>query len=125
MAQGNDGERALESAAAPAWAASDEMQYRIVSAEVEARVLREEVDGLRRALRTHPVIDMARGVIMATASCTPDQAWQVLVQVSQRTNIKLREIAQGIVDSIDGSPPSRPIRAALRTALAALHESGQ
>ncbi|MFD9219062.1 ANTAR domain-containing protein [Streptomyces sp. NPDC060064] len=116
---------ALERTSAAAWAASDETQYRVVSAELEAQALREEVAGLRHALSTHPVIDMARGVIMATASCTPDQAWQVLVNVSQHTNIKLREIAQHIVDSVEGPPPAKPVRAALSSALSALPDRGR
>ncbi|MET7617845.1 ANTAR domain-containing protein [Streptomyces sp. NPDC005408] len=123
MARINEPEPALEDTATTAWAASDETRYRLVGAELESQALREEVEGLRRALRTHPVIDMARGIIMATASCTPNEAWQVLVHVSQHTNVKLRDIAQRIVDAVGGPPPPRPVRTALRSALAALPDS--
>ncbi|MFF0062357.1 ANTAR domain-containing protein [Streptomyces sp. NPDC005279] len=120
MTRMDDTGSAPRSTSAAAWAAPDAMQYRVVGADLEVQALREELAGLRHALSTHPVIDMARGVIMATASCTPDQAWQVLVSVSQHTNIKLREIAQRIVESVAGDPPAEPIRAALRSALSAL-----
>ncbi|MER5767893.1 ANTAR domain-containing protein [Streptomyces sp. NPDC001985] len=89
-------------------------------AAAEAEALRQEVAGLRRALSSHPVIDMARGVVMATASCTPEQAWQVLVTVSQHSNPKLREVARHLVESTHGPPPPPPVRAAMRSARAAL-----
>lgn len=127
MARTQDGRPAPDASvgsAAAAWAAADGSGCGSVGAEAEARALREEVDGLRRALLSHPVIDLARGIIMATAPCTPEQAWQVLVDVSQHTNIKLRDIAQRIVDSVDGPPPEKSVRAALRSALGALPPSG-
>ncbi|MGW6459933.1 ANTAR domain-containing protein [Streptomyces sp. NPDC055078] len=91
----------------------------------EADALREEVAGLREALASHPVIDMARGMVMATASCTPEEAWQVLVSVSQHSNVKLREVARHIVNSTHGPPPPPAVRAALRSAYAALPGRGR
>lgn len=86
----------------------------------ETAALRAEVAGLRQALSSHPVIDMARGIVMATAGCTPEEAWRVLVDVSQHTNVKLREIARQIVESTYGPPPPAPVRAAMRAAYAEL-----
>lgn len=99
------------------WEASDEAQFRAVEATIEAEGLRREVDGLRHALESHPVIDMARGLVMAAGRCSPDEAWQVLVEVSQHTNIKLREIAQSLVDGVEGAPPAPPVQEALRASL--------
>jgi hypothetical protein len=106
------------------WQASDNAQYRAVESLLEADTvsrqteeLRHQVDGLRQALTTHPLIDTARGIVMATGSCSEEEAWQVLVDVSQSTNIKLREIARRIVDGITGPPPPRPIRTAFQAAL--------
>jgi ANTAR domain len=99
------------------WEASDEAQFRAVEQSLEAEGLRREVDGLRQALESHPVIDMARGIVMATGRCSADEAWQVLVEVSQHTNIKLREIAQSLVDGVEGSPPTPRVQAALRASL--------
>ncbi|MGW7412315.1 ANTAR domain-containing protein [Streptomyces sp. NPDC054863] len=79
--------------------------------------LRAEIEWLRRALETQPVIDMARGMVMAMAPCSQAQAWQVLVEVSQHTNVKLHIVARRLVDSVQGPPPCRPIRDALAKAL--------
>ncbi|MEU2721100.1 ANTAR domain-containing protein [Streptomyces smyrnaeus] len=59
----------------------------------EARRLREEVAQLRKAVESRPVIDQARGVLMASWRCGPDTAWRILVDTSQHTNTKVREIA--------------------------------
>ncbi|MET9859183.1 ANTAR domain-containing protein [Streptomyces smyrnaeus] len=59
----------------------------------EARRLREEVAQLRKAVESRPVIDQARGVLMASWHCGPETAWRILVDTSQHTNTKVREIA--------------------------------
>ncbi|MFD3647685.1 ANTAR domain-containing protein [Streptomyces cyaneofuscatus] len=69
------------------------------SAEHEMRRLRREVEELRRALQTRPMIDVALGMVMATEGCSLDQAWRVLVNSSQRTNTKLRILAQRLTES--------------------------
>jgi AmiR/NasT family two-component response regulator len=70
----------------------------------------EEVDDLRKALSTKPVIDQAKGVLMAKHGCTPDEAFEMLTDASQRANVKVREIAARIVSTMqDGADePSRP-----------------
>ncbi|MYU21292.1 ANTAR domain-containing protein [Streptomyces sp. SID8352] len=85
-------------------------------------VLEEEVEQLRRAIASRPVIDQARGVLMAVHSCTPDQAWHVLREASQVSNTKLRTVAAAVTaGAVPGGPPPPPeIRAALRTALGRL-----
>jgi anti-anti-sigma factor len=65
--------------------------------------LRTEVGQLRRAMETRPVIDMARGLLMASFALTPEEAWGVLVEVSQHTNTKLRHLAQILLDTVTGS----------------------
>ena len=44
-------------------------------------------------------IEQAKGILMATRHCSPEQAFQLLVQASQRNNEKLRDIAARIVTS--------------------------
>lgn len=68
-------------------------------AEHEIRHLHREVKELRRALQTRPMIDVALGMVMATEGCSLDQAWQALVNSSQRTNTKLRTLAQRLTES--------------------------
>ncbi|MEZ3181572.1 ANTAR domain-containing protein [Streptomyces pimonensis] len=59
--------------------------------------LEDEVDQLRRALTSRAVIDQAIGIVQAERHCAPDDAFQILVGISQRTNVKLREIAAALV----------------------------
>jgi hypothetical protein len=40
----------------------------------------------------------AIGVVLAAARMTPDHGWDILRKVSQRTNIKLRHIAELIIE---------------------------
>jgi hypothetical protein len=83
----------------------------------QVAVLREEVAGLRRALESYSTIDMARGIVMASLSCSKEEAWLILVEVSQHTNVKLRDIARHIVASVAGEPVPRSVGAAMATAL--------
>ncbi|MEU4245871.1 ANTAR domain-containing protein [Amycolatopsis sp. NPDC026612] len=59
-----------------------------------------EADQLREALRTRPVIDQAKGILMAQHRCSADEAFDMLRQRSQVTNTKLREVAQALVDDV-------------------------
>ncbi|WP_077795922.1 ANTAR domain-containing response regulator [Streptomyces sp. JHA26] len=83
------------------------------------RVLQEEVEQLRQAIASRPVIDQARGVLMALHGCTPDEAWHILREASQLSNTKLRTVAAAVTAGTrgDGPPPPPEVRAALRTAL--------
>ncbi|MFC8201588.1 ANTAR domain-containing protein [Streptomyces sp. NPDC057298] len=58
---------------------------------------RREAQQLRRAMTSRPTIDMARGILMTTCSCSPDDAWEILVTVSQHSNTKLHEVAEALV----------------------------
>jgi len=83
-------------------------------------LLRQEVEQLRRAIASRPVIDQARGVLMATHACTSEEAWEVLREASQLSNTKLRAVAAAVTAGArTGGPPLPPeLRGALRTALA-------
>jgi AmiR/NasT family two-component response regulator len=52
---------------------------------------------LNDAMRSRAVIEQAKGVIMATAGCNADAAFDLLREQSQSENRKLRDIAQDIV----------------------------
>lgn len=56
---------------------------------------------LQTALETARVIGRAQGVIMAREKCSSDAAFDVLRRASQRTNRKLREIAEEIVAPLE------------------------
>jgi len=52
---------------------------------------------LQQALVGRAPIDMAKGIIMNSLGCGPDEAFDVLVKQSQRENRKLRDVAAEIV----------------------------
>lgn len=83
------------------------------------QVLQEEIDQLRHAIASRPVIDQARGILMATHGCSSEEAWAILREASQLSNTKLRVVAAALTEGAqpDGPPPPEPVRTALRTAL--------
>ncbi len=84
----------------------------------EAEELRVEVVQLKRAMLTRPVIDLARGVLMASFGLSREDAWSVLVDVSQRTNTKLHQLAEELVDSVNGAPLPEQLQQRISTAVA-------
>ena len=61
-----------------------------------------EILHLRRALTTRGNIDQAKGIIMAERRCTPEAAFDVLVSLSQDTNVKLADVAAALVYKAQG-----------------------
>jgi AmiR/NasT family two-component response regulator len=55
---------------------------------------------LETALVSRAVIDQAKGVLMAVHTCSADEAFKMLVQRSQHENIKLRDVARNLLDSV-------------------------
>jgi two-component system, response regulator / RNA-binding antiterminator len=74
----------------------------------------DEVQDLRAALQTRPVIDQAKGMLIAEHGCSPDEAFEMISHASQRENRKVRDIAKAMIDNAqnDSSPP--PIRRGAR-----------
>lgn len=64
--------------------------------------LSELRDDLTAALESRTMIATAVGVIMAENRCTRDKAFQVLVDASSHRNVKLRVLAENIVDKVGG-----------------------
>ena len=60
---------------------------------------RDLADQMRQALETRAVIEQAKGVLVAKHGGTPEDAFAMLVELSQRSNRKLREVARAVVDS--------------------------
>ncbi|CAL9317329.1 ANTAR domain-containing protein [Streptomyces sp. SudanB52_2052] len=83
-------------------------------------ILQEEVEQLRQAIVSRPVIDQARGILMATHGCTSDEAWHILRETSQLSNTKLREVAAAVTAGAEADGPAPPpeLRTALQRALA-------
>lgn len=53
---------------------------------------------LQEAMPARAVIEQAKGVLMGQRRCTADEAFQLLVDLSQRSNRKLRDVAKALVD---------------------------
>lgn len=68
----------------------------------DAETLRNELTQLRTALTRRPVIDMAKGAIMALTRCDDDAAFKQLSQVSQTHNIKLFDLASALLADLRG-----------------------
>jgi AmiR/NasT family two-component response regulator len=74
-----------------------------VPAPGEAALLAEVVElparneQLEQALESRAVIEQERGMVMVLAPCSCEQAWGLLVDVSQHCNVKLRDVAEAWV----------------------------
>jgi GAF domain-containing protein len=60
----------------------------------------DRIRQLQEALETRVVIEQAKGVLMATERCDADAAFEILKSRSQRSNRKLRLVAEDIVTAI-------------------------
>ncbi len=52
-----------------------------------------------------PVIEQAKGVLMAQHRCGPDEAFDLLRRASQRANVKVSVLAAQIVEQIASPGP--------------------
>jgi|tagenome__1003787_1003787.scaffolds.fasta_scaffold20006912_1 hypothetical protein len=68
---------------------------------------REEIRLLKRALSSRPVIDQAKGMLMARHGCTADEAFGMLAAASQRSNRPVSELARSIVEHACGGRSPR------------------
>jgi len=59
---------------------------------------KEQIEQLRQAMMTRQIIGQAVGLVMASKQVKEQEAFQTLVQISQHTNVKLRDIARRVVD---------------------------
>jgi len=60
----------------------------------DARTLSEN---LEQAMVSRATIEQAKGIIMSSMGCGPDQAIEVLIKQSQEQNVKLRDLAAELV----------------------------
>jgi len=61
------------------------------------RNARDMADNLQVALESRAVIDQAKGILIERHRLTPDQAFQLLAQVSMNANRKVRDVADHLV----------------------------
>lgn len=60
---------------------------------------------LTTAMQSRAVIDQAKGILMAERRIPADQAFNLLVEMSQHSNRKLRDVAQALVDRASEPAP--------------------
>lgn len=70
-------------------------QAAVVSAFYEKA---EAADHLKRAMESRATIEQAKGVIIAAAGCSPDEAFDILRIQSQAENRKLRDVAAELIE---------------------------
>jgi len=61
---------------------------------------------LQAGLESMPVIEQAKGIVMAQQRCGPDEAFDLLRRTSQRFNVKISVLAAQMVEQIT-SPATR------------------
>lgn len=59
---------------------------------------RDLSENLEKAMLSRATIEQAKGIIIKSLGCDPDEAMKVLIQQSQAENVKLRDVAAQIVN---------------------------
>ncbi len=78
-------------------------EYRIAQLE-------RQVEGLRRALQSRDSIGQAKGILLSHYAIGPEEAFGLLVRLSQNTNTKVADIAVAFVAGVrecGSAPPER------------------
>lgn len=76
--------------------------------------LRDLNDQLDAALVARATIDQAKGIVMAGRGCSAEDAFAHLAAVSQRRNVKLRDVARALVEGVGAAHPADGTRPVLR-----------
>ncbi|MER5374932.1 ANTAR domain-containing protein [Streptomyces sp. NPDC002553] len=79
--------------------------------------LEQENAQLRQAVNSHATVDQAIGVLTAIHRLAPAAGFEVLREVSQRTNIKLHPVAESVIAWALGQPLPEPVGRELDTAV--------
>jgi hypothetical protein len=107
-----------------AWSETARLQARrLESCTDQDRLRYSAYARLQARLASMPVIEQAKGILMARYGWREDQAFEALQRVSQRENIKVRDLAACIVARATRSAPAGRRRAgAASTALQGARE---
>jgi AmiR/NasT family two-component response regulator len=72
--------------------------------EIEER----RAENLHIALRSRELIGQAEGILMQCERITANEAFDILRRASQHLNLRLREVAQDLVDTGEGPDTGAP-----------------
>ncbi|MEH0588316.1 ANTAR domain-containing protein [Streptomyces sp. B21-106] len=64
------------------------------------------------------MIDLARGVLMASFGLSADEAWRVLVLAARNTGGTVRGLARDLVGAVEGNPQPGALPEAVTAAVA-------
>lgn len=70
--------------------------------------LQSENEQLRAALVGRAVIEQAKGILMVRLGCAPEEAFDLLCELSRRQRRKVRELAAEVVGTRGGSLAAQP-----------------
>ena len=70
---------------------------RLRSVLTELERVTHELDGLKVAMQTRATIEQAKGALMVLYRCSTDEAFALMVRMSQRSQRKLHDVAERIV----------------------------
>jgi hypothetical protein len=126
----NDQLASVKAQVTAAWARAEELRHRTtrvltetqaaLQASADARrqrrssragrdlMQRSEYARLLARMETMPVIEQAKGIIMAQSHCGDAQAFDLLRRASQRSNVPVRELAAQIVAKTTQIPRRPP-----------------
>ena len=71
--------------------------FELLSTMSDYETLTREVTPLRRAMQTRPMIEQAKGILMAQRRCDEKTAFAALRKMSQDNNVPLADVAAAIV----------------------------
>lgn len=75
----------------------------VAAADERDRAL-QLAEQMQAAMESRAVIEQAKGILMRDRGCNAEEAFAALVRRSQAAHLKLREVAQQLVDEAAGSP---------------------
>jgi GAF domain-containing protein len=81
-----------------------EQSAKTLRLELRLTQLRDAKEDLEAAMKSRTAIDIAVGVIMAQNRCSQAAAMAILRRASNSRNIKLRDVAAGVIQSISPDP---------------------
>ena len=107
---GDDGGAALDLYAREPGVFSEPLVHRVAEYAAEAAATlqvavqiaayRDTNDSLRTAMESRTAIDVAVGIVAGQNRCTQEQAYSILRRASSNQNIKLRALAERVVESV-------------------------
>jgi hypothetical protein len=72
---------------------------------LKLRAALSAAENLRTAMETRTSINIACGVIMGQNQCSYNEAFAILAKASSHRNIKVRKVADSILESLPGGLP--------------------